>query len=142
MGVEFQTHPIMNIKRNIIFALESRKKNGVPIVENVPIRMRVIFASQRIEFTTGYRIDVAKWDADKQRVKNGCTNKLKQSAAEINTDLLKYYAEIQNIFKEFEVQEVMPTDPTVEGSFQHENERHQRRTAGRTPLSVVLGGIR
>ena len=24
----------MNIKRNIIFALESRKKNGVPIVEN------------------------------------------------------------------------------------------------------------
>ena len=61
MGVEFQTHPIMNIKRNIIFALESRKKNGVPIVENVPIRMRVIFASQRIEFTTGYRIDVAKW---------------------------------------------------------------------------------
>ncbi len=133
LGVEFQTHPIMNIKRNIIFALESRKKNGVPIVENVPIRMRVIFAlesrkkngvpivenvpirmrvifaSQRIEFTTGYRIDVAKWDADKQRVKNGCTNKLKQSAAEINTDLLKYYAEIQNIFKEFEVQEVMPT---------------------------------
>ena len=53
LGVEFQTHPIMNIKRNIIFALESRKKNGVPIVENVPIRMRVIYASQRIEFTTG-----------------------------------------------------------------------------------------
>ena len=57
----------MNIKRNIIFALESRKKNGVPIIENVPIRMRVIYASQRIEFTTGYRIDVAKWDADNQR---------------------------------------------------------------------------
>ena len=75
------------------FALESRKKNGMPIIENVPIRMRVIYASQRIEFTTGYRIDVAKWDADKQRVKNGCTNKLKQSASEINADLLKYYAE-------------------------------------------------
>ena len=99
----------MNIKRNIIFALESRKKNGVPIVENVPIRMRVIYACQRIEFTTGYRIDVAKWDADKQRVKNGCTNKLKQSASEINTDLLKYYAEMQNVFKEFEVQETIVT---------------------------------
>lgn len=36
LGVEFQTHPIMNIKRNIIFALESRKKDGVPIVENDP----------------------------------------------------------------------------------------------------------
>ena len=38
----------MNIKRNIIFALEGRKKAGVPIVENVPIRMRVIFNSKRI----------------------------------------------------------------------------------------------
>ena len=117
LGVEFQTHPIMNIKRNIIFALESRKKNGVPIVENVPIRMRVIYASQRIEFTTGYRIDVAKWDADKQRVKNGCTNKLKQSASEINADLLKYYAEMQNVFKEFEVQETIPTTQQLKDAF-------------------------
>jgi hypothetical protein len=29
------------------------------------IRMRVIFASQRIEFTSGHRIDAAKCDADK-----------------------------------------------------------------------------
>ena len=114
-GVE--TQPNMNIKRNIIFALEGRKKNGVPIVENVPIRMRVIYASQRIEFTTGYRIDVAKWDADKQRVKNGCTNKLKQSASEINADLLKYYAEMQNVFKEFEVQETMPTTQQLKDAF-------------------------
>lgn len=73
----------MNIKRNIIFALESRKKKGIPIIENVPIRMRFIFAGKRIEFTTGYRIDVAKWDSVKERVKNGCTNKLKQTASEI-----------------------------------------------------------
>mgnify|MGYP002541907371 FL=1 len=107
----------MNIKRNIIFALESRKKNGVPIVENVPIRMRVIYASQRIEFTTGYRIDAVKWDANKQRVKNGCTNKLKQSASEINADLLKYYTEIQNVFKEFEVQEIMPSTQQLKDAF-------------------------
>ncbi|MDR2917258.1 MAG: site-specific integrase [Tannerella sp.] len=99
----------MNIKRNIIFSLENRKKNSQAIVENVPIRMRVIYNGQRIEFTTGYRIDVAKWDADKQRVKNGCTNKLKQTSAEINADLLKYYADIQDIFKEFEVTDVIPT---------------------------------
>ncbi|WP_304298580.1 site-specific integrase [Porphyromonas gulae] len=107
----------MNIKRNIIFALESRKKAGIPIVENVPIRMRVNFASQRIEFTTGYRIDAAKWDADKQRVKNGCTNKLKQSAAEINASLLGYYTEIQEIFKKFEVDEVMPTPEQIKEAF-------------------------
>ena len=85
--------------------------------ENVPIRMRVIYASQRIEFTTGYRIDVAKWDADKQRVKNGCTNKLKQNASEINADLLKYYAEMQNVFKEFEVQETIPTTQQLKDAF-------------------------
>lgn len=42
-------------------------------MENVPIRMRVVYKGQRVEFTTGYRIDVAKWDTNKQRVKNGCT---------------------------------------------------------------------
>ena len=111
----------MNIKRNIIFALESRKKDGEPIVENVPIRMRVNFASQRIEFTTGYRIDVAKWDGDKQRVKNGCTNKLKQSASEINAALLGYYTELQEIFKRFEVAEIMPSPAELKEAF---NNRH------------------
>ena len=107
----------MNIKRNIIFTLESRKKGGVLITENVPIRMRVNFASKRIEFTTGYRIDATKWDADKQRVKNGCSNKLKQSASEINASLLEYYTEIQSIFKRFEVEDVMPTPEQIKEAF-------------------------
>ena len=107
----------MNIKRNIIFTLESRKKDGVLITENVPIRMRVNFASKRIEFTTGYRIDSVKWDADKQRVKNGCSNKLKQSASEINASLLEYYTEIQSIFKRFEVEDVMPTPKQIKEAF-------------------------
>ncbi|MDR1203148.1 MAG: site-specific integrase, partial [Tannerellaceae bacterium] len=107
----------MNIKRNILFALEKRKKDGKPVVENVPIRMRVIYNHNRIEFTTGYRIDIAKWDEDKQRVKNGCTNKLKQTAAEINADLLKYYADIQDIFKGFEVIDVIPTTEQLKTAF-------------------------
>ena len=107
----------MNIKRNIIFTLESRKKDGVLITENVPIRMRVNFASKRIEFTTGYRIDATKWDADKQRVKNGCSNKLKQSASEINASLLEYYTEIQSIFKRFEVEDAMPTPEQIKEAF-------------------------
>ena len=122
----------MNIKRNIIFALERRKKDGVPIVENVPIRMRVNFASQRIEFTTGYRIDVAKWDGDKQRVKNGCTNKLKQSASEINAALLGYYTELQEIFKRFEVAEIVPSPAEVKEAFNNrygQNEKTELASA-------------
>jgi hypothetical protein len=95
----------MNIKRNVIFSLENRKRNGVPIVDNVPIRMRVTYARHRIEFTTGYRIDATKWDTAKQRVRNGCSNKLKQTATEINADLNNYSSILQTIFKEFEVQE-------------------------------------
>ena len=121
-GCRNQNLQSMNIKRNIIFTLESRKKDGVLIVENVPIRMRVNFASKRIEFTTGYRIDAAKWDSDKQRVRNGCTNKLKQSASEINTSLLGYYTEVQEIFKKFEVEEIMPTPEQIKEAF---NELHK-----------------
>ena len=117
LGAEIYTPKSMNIKRNIIFTLESRKKDGVLIVENVPIRMRVNFASKRIEFTTGYRIDAAKWDTDKQRVRNGCTNKLKQSASEINSSLLGYYTEVQEIFKKFEVEEIMPTPEQIKEAF-------------------------
>ena len=116
-GCRNQNLQSMNIKRNIIFTLESRKKDGVLIVENVPIRMRVNFASKRIEFTTGYRIDAAKWDSDKQRVRNGCTNKLKQSASEINASLLGYYTEVQEIFKKFEVEEIMPTPEQIKEVF-------------------------
>ena len=117
LGAEIYTPKSMNIKRNIIFTLESKKKDGVLIVENVPIRMRVNFASKRIEFTTGYRIDAAKWDSNKQRVRNGCTNKLKQSASEINASLLGYYTEVQEIFKKFEVEEIMPTPEQIKEAF-------------------------
>lgn len=107
----------MNLKRNIIFSLEKRKKNGIPIIENVPIRMRVVFSGKRIELTTGYRIDVEKWDSAKERVKNGCTNKLNQSASEINSDLLHYYAEMQEVFKEFEVLNTTPTLNQIKDAF-------------------------
>ena len=127
----------MNIKRNIIFALESRKKDGVPIVENVPIRMRVNFASQRIEFTTGYRIDVAKWDGDKQRVKNGCTNKLKQSASEINAALLGYYTELQEIFKRFEVAEITPSPAEVKEAFNNRHGQNEKTELASTDTSNV-----
>ncbi len=107
----------MNIKRNIIFTLESRKKNNVLVTDNIPIRMRVIYGGTRIDFSTGYRIDTSKWEADKQRIKNGCTNKLKQSASEINADLLKYYTDIQEIFKAFEVADITPTPEQLKSTF-------------------------
>jgi integrase len=107
----------MNIKRSIQFRLEQRKKNGVAVTENIPIRMRVTFAGTRIEFSTGYRIDEAKWDAEQQKVKKGCSNKQKQSYAEINASLSKYETVIQDIFKEYEVADQMPTSDDLKSAF-------------------------
>ena len=129
----------MNIKRNIIFTLEKRKKQGHPIVENVPIRMRVIYNGNRVEFTTGYRIDVAKWDESKQRVRLGCTNKLKQSSSEINSDLLCYYTEMQNTFKEFEVQNIIPTPAQLKFAFNrlHDTTSSEDAETASLPLKLL-----
>lgn len=107
----------MIIKRNIIFWLEKRKKNGIVVEENMPIFMRLTFNSTRINFSTGFRIDASKWDEQKQRVKNGCTNKAMQSAAEINTVLNQYEAELHSIFKKFETLDTMPTKDQVKEAF-------------------------
>jgi hypothetical protein len=45
-----------------------------------------MFSGERIETYIGYRIDAVKWDSDKQRVVNNCTNKLKQSASLARAD--------------------------------------------------------
>jgi len=108
----------MNIKRNIIFSLELRKKDGVAISENLPIRMRVIYAGNRVDFSTGHRIDEKKWNSETQQVRNGCTNKLKFSSAEINDDLLHCRAVIQSIFKEFEVKNTIPTPAQLRSEFE------------------------
>lgn len=107
----------MNIKRNIIFSLESRKKDGLLVVDNVPIRMRVIYHGCRVEFTTGYRIDAAKWEADRQRVRNGCMNKLGQNASEINTTLQSCYAHMQSLFKAYEVKGIVPSPGQLKEDF-------------------------
>ncbi|MDM1050007.1 site-specific integrase [Sphingobacterium hotanense] len=105
----------MIIKRNIIFSLEKRKKNDLQILENLPIRVRIIYAGERLDMSTGYRVDLNKWDEDKQRVKPSTTNKLKQSASEINASLIKMESVIQDIFKIYEVKEEIPSLSVLKG---------------------------
>jgi integrase len=79
--------------------------------------MRVHFASQWIEFLYGLSHQCAKSNADKQRVKNGCTNMLKHSASEISAVLLRHYTEFQEVFKRFEVAQVMSSPADVKNTF-------------------------
>ncbi|MFV0470191.1 MAG: tyrosine-type recombinase/integrase [Dysgonomonas sp.] len=125
----------MNIKRSIKFELEKRKdKQGNPIVENVPIRMRVTYEGMRAEPAIGYRVDISKWDKEKQRVKNGTSNKLKQTASEINSKIVECESDMQTVFKEYEVKEIIPSTKDLIAAF---NEKQKKEISKPTKITVV-----
>ena len=107
----------MIIKRNIVFGFENRKYKGKLISDNVPIRIRLTYSGNRIELSTGLRIDRDKWDTKEKKVKKNCTNKLKQSASDINAKLSGYEFDLQNVFKKFEIEERIPTNEEVKHLF-------------------------
>lgn len=86
------------------------------ISDNVPIRIRLSYSSNRIELSTGIRIDRNKWDDSKKKL-NNCTNKLKQSASDINAKLSEYELELQNILKRFEIEERIPNKEEIKYLF-------------------------
>ena len=63
------------------------------------------------------RIDRDKWDTKEKKVKKNCTNKLKQSASDINAKLSGYEFDLQNVFKKFEIEERIPTNEEVKHLF-------------------------
>ena len=104
---------MIQIKRNLIVAPEKRKKDGVLIDENVPIRIRVNFNGSRVDVQTGYRIDLKKWDDSKSHVKNGSFNKYGQSSSIINNGIMELQMKIQNLFQSFENEEKIPSKDDI-----------------------------
>ena len=70
-------------------------------------------------------------------MKNGCTNKLKQSASDINAALLGYYTELQEIFKRFEVAEIMPSPAEVKEAFNNRHGQNEKTELSSTDISNV-----
>lgn len=96
----------MEIKRNIKFEVERRKDNkGFLITDNVPIRCVVTFNGNRVTFFSGQRIDMDKFNPDKEKVKNGCYNKSGMKSSYINAGLDMMRSDIQDIFKRYETLE-------------------------------------
>lgn len=77
------------------FYLEKRKdkETGKLITHNVPIQLFFSFYGQRLQYYTGYRVDAPMWDEDHMRVKRNFAD-----AAEINKELGKLKAKVENIF--------------------------------------------
>ncbi len=89
----------MKTKCSVKFYLEKRinKNSGNLITENVPIFLFFAFDGKRLQYFTGYRINMDQWNAETQRVRRNNLNKKGESAAEINfrlTDIEKTVTEI------------------------------------------------
>ena len=50
----------MILKRNINFWLDSRKKDGVPVTENLVIRMRLSYGGKAFDYSTGSLVSTKK----------------------------------------------------------------------------------
>lgn len=101
--------PMIDIKRNITFEAEKRKKEGKLVEENVPIRCVVTYCGQRLTLFSGHRIDLGKFLSDKQKVKNGCTNKAGETSSEINASLDNMRSALQDIFRQYASLDIIPT---------------------------------
>ena len=119
----------MFIRRNIQFALKRRTYKGKKLSENLPIRMRVTYNSQRLDIMTGYFVDEDNWDPDQQRVKKNMFGKDKTPANSINAYLNKSAFEVEEVFKEFELMDRYPKPYEVEDAF---NRRMSRKESTST----------
>jgi len=64
------------MKYNIKISPEKRKdKSGEPIIKNVPIMADLRFGGKRMFYYTGYRIDVDKFNNEKQQAKKNSSGK-------------------------------------------------------------------
>ena len=82
----------MDNQVDVKFRLKQRKVRGSQSergglsTENVLITMRVTYLSMRLEFSTGYHIDVLRWDQNAERAIG--PNRDGQSADEINGGIM------------------------------------------------------
>ena len=88
------------MKRTIKFDLLPNKIKGAP-VECMSIRMRVSYAGNRPDLLIGYSIEPEKWNKEAMRAIPGTKNKFKQSANEINKEIAKNEAWVDDFFSKF-----------------------------------------
>jgi len=80
---------------SVKFYVEKRKgTDGLVATKNVPILLSFSFATNRMWIPTGERIDAAKWDDEKQRVKGSANG-----ATEINNVLQKKRDDVMSIYR-------------------------------------------
>jgi integrase len=100
----------MKIKYYATLKPEKRKdKNGDLIINNTPLLVDVSYNSNRFFLNVGFRIDANKWDQAAQKVVNNTVHPKGKKAKDINSAASALLTNIENVFKGFELAEIMPT---------------------------------
>lgn len=112
----------MIIKRNILFFIDKEGNLETGYKPDGKLRLRIRFASTKVDFNVGYRVDIVKWSTETQRCKSGTTHgKKKVSALEINNEVQRLEALADTVFKAFEVKNYIPTPKEYRDAFNRVN---------------------
>lgn len=122
----------MIVKRSISFFLQKVYNSGDDAESQ--IRMRVRWNGNILQFNCGFTIAPAKWIAENSRCKKNSFNKKGYSSADINKELNRLEELAQDVFKSFEVQELIP------GRQEYKDEFNQRngKLMGNNPKEITL----
>lgn len=105
----------MLIKRNYSFIVDKEKDS-----EDGKLRLRIKWDNNKniVAFGVGYRVSLDKWSKETQRCKNNTTHgKKKVMANLINRTIQRYENIVEQVFAEFERQEIMPTKEQYKNAF-------------------------
>lgn len=113
----------MKIKYKIAFKLRAYGRKTV----RYQIRLRFSFNNQRTDIITGWNLDYEDaWDPETQTVKSGYVGHHGETAADINVQLQMMRDHLENSFKYFEGNDIIPTPSQVV-------KRYEDRINGVTP---------
>ena len=117
----------MKFKYNLNFYLEKRKdkQTGQVITKNVPIFMFFSFDGKRLQYFTGYRIDLSKWNSEDQRVKRNNINKDGITTTEINDHLNDLANKVVEVFKESKILKGYPTVQHIRNEIKNRLGEHE-----------------
>jgi len=76
---------------------------------NVPVMLSVTYSRQRMFYYTGLRCDVKQWDTQESRLKRNQISLNDQTSLEFNAELTKITKAVNDLFKVYEIREVLPS---------------------------------
>lgn len=112
----------MDIKRNYLFFVDKEGNTKTGYKPDGKLRFRIRFASGKVDFNVGYRVELEKWINEAQRCKAGTTHgKKKATAADINKEIQRLADLADEVFKVFEVKNYLPDITELRDAFNEAN---------------------